>query len=102
MILHNKLYYNYNSKRMKAVLVIAVITCVFIMGQAQIPNQSCVTRANELASCTSQLAPGGTQTGNFCNDCDDRLISYYRECFDGTQETQLVDAVQNSKLSSWL
>lgn len=86
---------------MKAVLVVAVITCVFVAGQAQ--NQNCVTRLTGLNSCTSQLLPGATLTGDFCSDCNDRLISYYRDCLNGTQAIQqAVDAVQTSKLSNWL
>lgn len=103
-ILHNKLYYSYyNSKRMKAVLVaiVAVVTCVFVVGQTQ--TQDCMNRLAGLNSCTAQLVPGAAREGNFCSDCSSRLISYYRECLNGTQQLQMqVDAVQRSKLSSWL
>ena len=88
----------YYSKRMNsAVLIVAIITCVFVAGQAQ--TQNCVTRLAGLNSCTSQLLPGATQAGDFCSDCNDRLISYYRDCLNGTQAIQqAVDAVQRSKL----
>ena len=79
---------------MKAILVFAVITCLFVVGQAQ--NQNCATRLTGLSSCTAQLAASGG--GNFCGDCANQLISYYRDCANGNG----VDAVQRSKLSSWL
>ena len=75
---------------MKALLAIAVMTCVFIVGQAQ--NSNCVSRASELSSCISQL--GASDVGNFCNNCANQLISYYRDCANGAG----VDAVQRSKL----
>ena len=79
-----------NSKKMKALLVIAVMTCVFVIGQVQ--NSDCVSRLSGLSSCTSQLAANGG--GNFCNDCANQLISYYRDCTNGVG----VAAVQRHKL----
>ena len=81
---------------MKALLVIAVMTYVFVVGQAQ--NSDCVSRLSGLSSCTSQLATGG---GDFCNNCANQLIDYYRDCTNGVG----VDAVQSRKLTSaeiWL
>ena len=75
---------------MKALLVIAAMTCVFVVGQAQ--NSDCVSRLSALSSCTSQLAANGG--GNFCNDCANQLISCYQDCTNGVG----VDAVQRRKL----
>jgi hypothetical protein len=78
---------------MKAVLVVAVITCLFVVGLTQ--NHNCISRATGLSSCLAQVGTGG---GNFCSECASKLISYYRDCANGTG----VDAVQQRKFSSWL
>lgn len=80
---------------MKVILVFAIITCLFIVGSGQIPNQECInrSRATELASCISQAAAPGARRGSFCGDCATQLISYYRECLNGTG----VDAIQSCK-----
>ena len=83
---------------MKTLLVIAVMTCVFVMGQAQTPDSDCQSRLSGLSSCISQLANAG---GDFCDNCANQLIDYYRDCADGMG----VDAVQRGKLTSaeiWL
>jgi hypothetical protein len=77
---------------MKAVLVVAVITCVFVVGLAQ--NQKCMTCLAGLSSCTSQIS--GTREGNFCGDCANRLNGYYQECTNGVG----VDAVRLSRFNS--
>ena len=76
---------------MKTVLAIAVVTCLFVVGLAQVPSQECINRAQDLTSCISSLSSGGDR---FCGDCANRLISYYRECANGVG----VDAVQRRKL----
>jgi hypothetical protein len=74
---------------MKTLLAITVITCLLVVGQAQ--NQNCETRFIELSSCFSQVGTGG---GNFCDECANQLISYYRDCTNGVG----VDGVQQCKL----
>ena len=74
---------------MKTLLAIAVVTCLFVVGLAQVPNQRCLDRATDLASC--QSSPGGD---NYCNDCANKLINYYRECTNGIG----VEGVQQRKL----
>ena len=73
---------------MKTVLVIAVITCPFVMGLAQ--TQNCVTQASNLTSCLSMVASDGS---TFCNQCANQLISYYQQCTNGVG----VDAVLRRK-----
>ena len=63
------LLYSIIVKKMKALLVIAVMTCVFVVGQAQ--NSDCLSHFSGLNSCTSQLVTGG---GDFCNNCANQLI----------------------------
>jgi hypothetical protein len=79
---------------MKIVLVVAVIACLFVVGLAQNLTQ-CATRLTGLTSCISRMGTGGD---NFCSECPRRLISYYRDCANGSG----VDAVQQRKFSSWL
>ena len=74
---------------MKTVLVIAVIACLFVVGLAQTQSQ-CVTQANDLSSCISMVASGGS---TFCNNCASQLISYYNQCTNGVG----VDAVNRRK-----
>ena len=76
---------------MKIVFAIAVVTCLFVVGLAQVPSQECVNKLTSLSSCTAALGSGGD---GFCGDCANRLISYYRECADGVG----VDQVQRRKL----
>jgi hypothetical protein len=78
---------------MKILLAITIITCLFVVGQAQNVTQ-CATRLAGLSSCISQVGAGGG--GNFCSDCSNQLISYYRDCTNGVG----VDAVQQRKLRS--
>ena len=76
---------------MKTILAIAVVTCLFVVGLAQVPSQECMNQAQDLASCISSVSSGGD---NFCSSCADRLIRYYRECANGVG----VDVVQRRKL----
>jgi hypothetical protein len=85
---------NFIRKKMKAVLVVAVITCVFVVGLAQ--TQKCMNCAAGLTSCISQVASTGNRGGNFCNDCANRLNGYYRDCTNGVG----VDAVRLSRFNS--
>lgn len=84
------LFIFYCSNKMKTVLVIAIIACLFVVGLAQ--SQECMNQATNLASCLSMLTSGGS---TFCNDCASRLISYYNECLNGAG----VDAVRTSKFT---
>ena len=77
---------------MKCIIAIAVISCFVAVASAQIPdvqwqipdvqipdvpNQKCLKLASDLSSCVSRLTVGGEA---FCNECGDRLFSYYQEC----------------------
>ena len=75
---------------MKILLAIAVVTCLFVVGLAQVPSQQCLNRATDLATCLSST--GGD---SYCGDCANRLINYYRECANGVG----VEAVQRSKFA---
>ena len=79
---------------MKTILAIAVVTCFFVVGLAQVPSQECINRAQDLANCISIVSTGGD---NFCSNCANRLISYYRECTNGIG----VDVVQRCKLHDY-
>ena len=62
---------------MKAVLAIAVISCLLVVAYAQ--SLSCITRVGELASCLGRL-PNARSDSTFCSDCANSLVSYYQEC----------------------
>ena len=79
---------------MKTVLAIAVVTCFFVVGLAQVSAQDCVSRARDLASCLSSVNSDGD---NFCSSCANRVISYYRECANGIG----VDTIQRRKLHDY-
>ena len=83
-------YHTYN-REMKTFLVIAVITCLFVMGLAQ-NGQECMNRTMSLASCISSIRSNNASS---CGDCEDRVISYFQDCNNGTE----VDLVQRRKLT---
>ena len=66
---------------MKAVLAICVISCLLVVGYAiDIGNTaSCVTRAGELGSCIARRL-SAIIDDNFCADCANSLVGYYRDC----------------------
>ena len=80
-------------RKMKTVLAIAVITCVFVMGQAK--QNQCVSRLFELGPCISMLgSDDDVDVNTICRDCGTSLIRLFRDCESGVG----IDAIRNSKL----
>ena len=71
---------------MKVLLIVAVISCFFLVATAQ----NCVQRATDLSSCLSRITAGGD---DFCNTCANTLISYYQDCASGVG----VDAIKQGE-----
>ncbi len=81
---------------MKAIIAIAVISCLFVVASSQ--SLDCIRIAGELATCISRLGTT-TDTASFCNDCGNSLVRYYRDCAGGAgvaqvQQGQLVGLMQ--------
>ena len=75
---------------MRTILAIVVISCFFVVASSQ--SLSCINRATDLATCISRLS-SSTDTEAFCNDCGNKLVSYYQDCAGGAG----VDAVRQGK-----
>ena len=76
---------------MRTILAIVVISCFFVVASSQ--SLSCINRATDLATCISRLGTS-TDTTAFCNDCANKLISYYDDCVGGAGKA----AVQQGKI----
>ena len=67
---------------MKALFVVAVISCIFLVASAR----TCVERTADNTNCVSLLTTAlGTNStsAKFCDDCGNTLVSYYQDCFSG-------------------
>ena len=78
---------------MKAILAITVIFCFFIVAHSQ--SLQCATRLANLGTCTARLATAIQNSTDFCNECDNSLVSYFQDCTGGTG----VEQVQAGKLN---
>ena len=79
---------------MRAVVAIAVISCLFVVAHSIDFDFSCATRLANLAICIARQAAGISRNDtDFCNDCGNSLISYKRDCVDGVG----VDIIQTGK-----
>ena len=79
---------------MRAVVAIAVISCLFVVAHSIDFDFGCATRFTNLAGCIARQAAGVSRNNtDFCNDCGNTLVSYDRDCLNGAG----VDAIQASK-----
>ena len=92
-VLYLGFFYNTDSDKMKTILAIVVISCFFVVASSQ--SSDCVNRLNDLASCLSMVGQS-TDTTAFCNDCGNKLVSYYRDCTGGVG----VDAIKQGNFCS--
>ena len=72
---------------MRTILAIVVISCFFAVAMSQ---SDCTTRLRDLGSCIIRLGTATQGQTEFCNECGNQLVSYYRDCEDGVG----VDVVQ--------
>ena len=72
---------------MRAILAIAVISCFFIVAHSQ--SLQCATRLVDVGTCISRLATANQGSTNFCNECGNSLVSYYRDCTGGAGVEQV-------------
>ena len=79
---------------MRTILAIAVITCFFAVPISSQPNLDCANRLVDQGSCITRLRTVTTGNTDFCNECRNSLISYYRDCAAGFG----VDVVQAGDL----
>ena len=82
-VMYQWYYYRYNQDKMRTILATAVIACFFAVPTLSQFNFGCVTRLADLASCTTRLATATSNSTDFCNDCGNTLVSYYRDCTSG-------------------
>ena len=75
---------------MRTILAIVVISYFFVVASSQ--SSDCGSRANNVATCISRLS-SSTDIQAFCNECGNKLVSYYRDCAGGVG----VDAVKQGK-----
>ena len=73
---------------MRTILAIVVISCFFAVAASQ--SLDCITRLADLGSCITRLGTATLGQTEFCNECGNSLISYYRDCAGGNG----VDTVQ--------
>ena len=73
---------------MRAILTITVISCFFIGAHSLL---QCATRLVNLGTCTTRLATAsqGSIITDFCNECGNSLVSYFRDCTGGTGVEQV-------------
>ena len=75
---------------MRTILAIVVISCFFVVASSQ--SSECRNRATDVATCISRLS-SNTDIQAFCNECGNKLVSYYNDCAGGVG----VDAVKQGK-----
>ena len=75
--------------KMRAILAIAVISCIFNMAS----SKSCQDRATDLATCIARLATATDDDDAFCRECGNSLVAYYQACANGVG----VDEVKQSE-----
>ena len=81
--------------KMRTILAIVVISCVFIVASSQ---SDCLNRANDVNNCISRLSYGSrTNLEAYCNECGNSLIRYYRDCTSGAAVDAGIDAVKQGK-----
>ena len=97
----HKDYYDYYAmiidiikNKMRTILAIAVITCFFAVPISSQFNLNCVNRLTDLGSCITRLGTATLDSTDFCNECGNSLVSYYRDCAGGVG----VDSVQAGDL----
>ena len=67
---------------MKALFVVAVISCIFLVASAQ----TCAERTNDVATCVNEIATALTTNSTsttFCDTCGNTLVSFYQDCASG-------------------
>ena len=67
---------------MRTILAIAVVTCFLAVPTLSQFGQftNCATRLASLGNCIARLATATRNSTDFCNDCGNTLVSYYRDC----------------------
>ena len=65
--------------KMRTILAIVVISCFFAVATSQF-SFDCATRLADLGNCITRLGTATQGQTDFCNECGNPLVSYYRDC----------------------